>query len=131
MKKLLLLLIGLFIFSATEAQVHTYYQVKTVNTNMGETTKATSLIVKRLIITSKYCYQCDEYGNRERPDAFNMDIYHYKHTDRNGNTVYEGAFGSYVISADKRRFNYYVGSSKRLIIVYDKEKPQFDDIIMY
>ena len=131
MKKILLLLFGLFIFNATEAQVHTYYQVKHVDANRGDTKKATSLIVERLIITPKYCYQCDEYGNRKRPNAFNMDIYHYKYTDRNGNTVYEGTLGTYVISADKRRFNYYFGSSKHLITVYDKEKPQFDDIIMY
>lgn len=135
MKKLLLLLVGLFIFVGVEAQVHTYYRLKDIDTNKGTTQKAERIEILRLVITYDYCYECDEYGNRKSPQNYDMDIYLRVRNDENGNTIYRAKYHPFicVVSADKSRVNKYWDnpSVRHLITVYDKQKPTFDDIIMY
>ncbi len=135
MKKLLFLLLALISYHITEAQVHTFYQHKEVNTIKNTTTKCDRLRTLHLVITYDYCYKCDEYGNRINPSPYNFDIIHRLRTDENGNTIYRGGAPTTVliVSSDKTRLNEYADypNLRHLIRVYDKEKPKFDDIIMY
>ena len=135
MKKLLLLLVGLFIFVGVEAQIHTYYRHKDIDTNRGTTQKAERIEILRLVITYDYCYECDEYGNRKSHQNYDMDSYLRVRNDENGNTIYRAKYNPFicVVSADKSRVNKYWDnpSVRHLITVYDKQKPTFDDIIMY
>lgn len=135
MKKLLLFLFALVSCLITEAQVHTFYQHKRVNTLTGSSKKVDRLHTLRIVITYDYCYVCDEYGNRENPSPYNFDIMHRVRTDENGNTIYRGGALStvWIISSDKNRLNKYSDypNLSHLIDVYDKQKPKFDDIIMY
>lgn len=137
MKKLLLLLLASLCYCTVEAQVHTYYRHKEVDTAKGTTRMADQIQLLRLVITYDYCYECDEYGNRKNPSAFDMDIYRRVRADENGNTIYKASHHPfvYVISADKTRVNSYWDnpSVRHMITVYDKQRPTFEreDVIMY
>lgn len=133
LKKMFYFTVALLVCFVAEAQtVHTYYCHKMLDTSIGKTTKAKKLEIKYLVFANDCCYECDARGNRLRPDMFNLDVFRKKYSDANGVTVYVNGTGfAFAISADKSRLNEYHSRLTHLITVYDKQRPQFDDIIMY